>query len=1124
MNATLKRSWSILLQTVPGASRPLFLSAAACLVAAPSLQALIDINENGASDLWERNYNDGNLYSTFDPNADPDGDGWTNEIEAISGTDPGDGNPPDGFLHPEIIHHPAVYESPEEEGDPPILSSPEIISINWLTLAGKQYTLFSSPDLSPGSWTQIDQPRTGSGSILGASIPLTQPDGSIPDKLFWRVNITELDSDSDGLSDFEEYLAGTDPVISDSDGDTLSDSAEILAGTNPNNPDADGDGLTDPFEIAAGTDSNSQDSDGDGIPDSIDGQPLISALEFADADGDGIPDESDPHPQDPRGPSPSLTSETSPGNPLSNFLVNETVRLVINVSNPNGPMPDASNLTFFINGTEKPAQITSISQSPPSSRKFLLSWDASTTDGYPARTLQNLTLRFRDAQQATSWLKLARIDVAEWEGMIAGMSCNGLNSVDLPTINVISHHSGVKQVARRLVYGSSLWYRGSKAIPLLENSGLNTGATAQIGAERYPLFLVSKSGAAYAVEQTLDISDPVAYPHHGYFYMNRTSAAITMSPATVGSIVIPGSGNKFQPFPQAPETGTPNIGVSGTSFINGEESTIYSAVWELLNASGTVRILDSLKFTSVTYGNGTSGVATDGTGGVRAGISAAITPHTAGTLEHHGLPMPSSYHTGPTHPALLPLGQETWHKVVLKVGPDAETVSNGIGLWLRNGQDGDAAPQTGFALKIANAQGTLTDFTIPAEGKITLDVGTPNYQQLLSPAGLTVFIKRDENITDTHELSLQLLKKREWYPLNAIQFAAIALVPVAIVPDDNMAGVVGEVIASVDPASKIKHFVSPKATTELPQPYVILKATGVTKEQITPGPNQILEWDGGEELDPPHPLKRRVTRGAADMKEVKIKAKQGGATAVQMDVWVVWANMSGRIQGNELSPNNDISFADFEMTKLGEQEVYFNREFPQLDGTVDRTFGHLFISGIEWKASILPIAMFDLDSDIPNLTESTPKDQKPPLNYDGGRAYYTHWDVPRFRKETKILDGNVSEETEWTIDDDVNATRDEDPYEQSTDREESAEIFSIDSPGADTMRIEHAGEPVRFSPDGNSFEVNQVFQEWARVRLGNKWFDISDRMDWYAHVKIQRTNNEWHKESQKIGIGIEEHE
>ena len=49
--------------------------------------------------------------------------------------------------------------------------------------------------------------------------------------------------------------------------------------------DGDGDGWTDPQELAAGTDSQNQDTDGDGIPDSIDSDPLVSALAFADADG-----------------------------------------------------------------------------------------------------------------------------------------------------------------------------------------------------------------------------------------------------------------------------------------------------------------------------------------------------------------------------------------------------------------------------------------------------------------------------------------------------------------------------------------------------------------------------------------------------------------------------------------------------------------------------------------------------------------------------------------------------------------------------------------------------------------------------------------------------------------------
>jgi len=58
-----------------------------------------------------------------------------------------------------------------------------------------------------------------------------------------------LDSDGDGLTDAEEYLAGTNPHSSDSDGDSMPDGWEVRNGLDPNNPadasaNADGDALT----------------------------------------------------------------------------------------------------------------------------------------------------------------------------------------------------------------------------------------------------------------------------------------------------------------------------------------------------------------------------------------------------------------------------------------------------------------------------------------------------------------------------------------------------------------------------------------------------------------------------------------------------------------------------------------------------------------------------------------------------------------------------------------------------------------------------------------------------------------------------------------------------------------
>jgi thrombospondin type 3 repeat protein/H-type lectin domain-containing protein len=77
------------------------------------------------------------------------------------------------------------------------------------------------------------------------------------------------DEDSDGLSNLEEFLNGSDPCVSDTDGDGLDDGDEVnTSNTNPANPDTDGDGLTDGDEVNAhSTDPLDADSDDDGYSD-----------------------------------------------------------------------------------------------------------------------------------------------------------------------------------------------------------------------------------------------------------------------------------------------------------------------------------------------------------------------------------------------------------------------------------------------------------------------------------------------------------------------------------------------------------------------------------------------------------------------------------------------------------------------------------------------------------------------------------------------------------------------------------------------------------------------------------------------------------------------------------------
>jgi hypothetical protein len=65
------------------------------------------------------------------------------------------------------------------------------------------------------------------------------------------VTVVVTDADSDGLSDYEELLFGTNVNKADSDGDGLSDFAEVKThGSNPLTTDTDGDGYSDGIEVA----------------------------------------------------------------------------------------------------------------------------------------------------------------------------------------------------------------------------------------------------------------------------------------------------------------------------------------------------------------------------------------------------------------------------------------------------------------------------------------------------------------------------------------------------------------------------------------------------------------------------------------------------------------------------------------------------------------------------------------------------------------------------------------------------------------------------------------------------------------------------------------------------------
>ena len=200
--------------------------------------AIVDINDNGISDLFERQYNNDELFpETFDPQDDSDADGWTNAEEAAAGTNPFNPLAPEGIVRPEVAHFPAVMG---EENGQPVVITPEAVTVTWPTIAGKQYTIRASVDLEEGTWLPVGEPFIATG----AEVTYGFETGQSP-KCFYRVAVTDTDTDGDTLTNAEEHELGTNPDSMDSDGDGRTDDEEVADGTDPSDSDTDNDNLAD---------------------------------------------------------------------------------------------------------------------------------------------------------------------------------------------------------------------------------------------------------------------------------------------------------------------------------------------------------------------------------------------------------------------------------------------------------------------------------------------------------------------------------------------------------------------------------------------------------------------------------------------------------------------------------------------------------------------------------------------------------------------------------------------------------------------------------------------------------------------------------------------------------------
>jgi hypothetical protein len=153
----------------------------------------LDLNHNGISDIWEFMF----TVENGDPNLDSDGDGLSNLQEAIAGT-----NPFDSRSLPRI--------------------SPFTVSSNGVVacmagVLGKRYQLQASETLCGSvvtNWYNETCMITRTNNMVALTAPADHP------SKFFRMFISDIDSDGDGLNDWEEYQLGLDPFSAFSNGQT----------------------------------------------------------------------------------------------------------------------------------------------------------------------------------------------------------------------------------------------------------------------------------------------------------------------------------------------------------------------------------------------------------------------------------------------------------------------------------------------------------------------------------------------------------------------------------------------------------------------------------------------------------------------------------------------------------------------------------------------------------------------------------------------------------------------------------------------------------------------------------------------------------------------------------------
>jgi hypothetical protein len=159
-----------------------------------------------------------------------------------------------------------------------------------LTTAGQQLQLAASATYPDGSQADVTPGATGTGyASSNPAVAAVDANGVVTAQRSGAVMISALNEGVLGVVRLQVVLAGSTV------GDGIPDDWKVAHGLDPNDPnvaleDPDNDGLTNLEEYQAGTDPNNPDTDGDGLSDGDEVHVYHTNPLLWDTDGDGISD------------------------------------------------------------------------------------------------------------------------------------------------------------------------------------------------------------------------------------------------------------------------------------------------------------------------------------------------------------------------------------------------------------------------------------------------------------------------------------------------------------------------------------------------------------------------------------------------------------------------------------------------------------------------------------------------------------------------------------------------------------------------------------------------------------------------------------------------------------------